>query len=139
MLLDGKNTSDSLISGTALIKKAKEISNINVKNVQEIFELNKGSNIGLKQIIEEFKNNLTVLLLNITYTINPDIIVLGGGVIKAKEYFLNDVINEFMLKSKNLEKNTIITTAILEEPGVIGAALLAKCKEENCIKTRVEN
>ena len=44
MLLDGKNTSDSLISGTALIKKAKEISNINVKNVQEIFELNKDSN-----------------------------------------------------------------------------------------------
>lgn len=131
MLLDGKNTSDSLISGTAIIKETKEKANISAQNVQEIFELAKDNNATIKEIVEKFKNNLTTLLLNITYTINPDIIVLGGGVLKAKEYFLNDIINEFMLKSKNLEKDTIITTAILEEPGVIGAALLAKIREEN--------
>lgn len=130
MILDGKNASNSLISGTALVKEAKERISVKIQDTKEVFELAIGGDLVAKEIIDKFKKNLTVLLLNITYTINPEIIVLGGGVLNSKEYFLNDVINEFMLKSKNLERDTIITSAVLEEPGVIGAALLAKGKEE---------
>lgn len=130
MILDGKNASNCLISGTALVKEAKEKICASIQDTKEVFELAINGNLIAEEIIDKFKKNLTVLLLNITYTINPDVIVLGGGVLQSKQHFLNDVINEFMLKSKNLEKDTIITTAILEEPGVIGAALLAKGKEE---------
>lgn len=139
LILDGESTSEVLISGTALIKQAKEKINSNVQNVQEIFVLAKAKNAIAKEIVETFKRNLAVLLLNISYTINPNIIVLGGGVLKSKEYFLEDVIKEFKLKAKDTAKDTIIETTLLEEPGVVGAALLAKCKEENSIKTRVEN
>lgn len=125
LILDGEQTSEALISGTGLLKQAKEKINSNIQNAEEIFALARTGNIFAQEIIEKFKRNLVVLLLNISYTINPNIIVLGGGVLKSKEYFLEDVIKEFKLKAKD----TIIEIALLEEPGVIGAALLAKNKE----------
>lgn len=134
MILDGENTSDSLISGTALINKANKKINTNIKTTSELFELEKNNNLIAKEIIEEFKKNLTALLLNISATINPDIIILGGGVLKSKDRFLPDVINNFKLKAHPLAKNTIIETTTFEEPGVIGAALLAKNKFEKQIK-----
>lgn len=56
---------------------------------------------------------------------------LGGGVLKSKDKFLVDVIKEFELKAHPLAKNTIIDTTFFEEPGIIGAALLAKSKITN--------
>lgn len=126
MILDGKNTSNELISGTALLNQAKEKINRNIVNTAELFELEKNNNLIAKEIIEEFKNNLTVLLLNISSVINPDIIILGGGVLKSKDRFLLDVINSFKIQAHPLAKNTIIDIAKFEEPGIIGAALLAK-------------
>lgn len=126
MILDGENTSDSLISGTALLKQAKEKINENIKDTFEVFEYGKKGNEMAIEIIKNFNRNLKVLLLNISSTINPDIIILGGGVLKSKENFLKDVINDFKLEAHPLAKNTIIDTATFDEPGIIGAALLAK-------------
>lgn len=130
MILDLKNTCNSLISGTALINKAKERINNSISNAFEIFELEKNNNKIAKDIIDEFKKNLTVLLLNISSVINPDIIILGGGVLKSKERFLPEVIKEFKNNAHQLAKNTIIDLATFEEPGIIGAALIAKKRTE---------
>lgn len=127
MILDGENTSDSLISGTALYNKAKEKLDIN--NAEEIFKLSETNNLA-NEIVSEFKKNLVVLLINISATINPDIIIFGGGVLKSKEYFLEDVIKEFKNRAHPLTKNIIIDTAKHEEPGILGACLLAKTKNK---------
>lgn len=126
MILDGKNTSDSLISGTALLKQAREKIDKDIKNTYELFELEKNNNLIAKDIIREFKKNLTVLLLNISSIINPDIIILGGGVLKSKDRFLQEVIDNFKAGAHLLAKDTIIDIASFNEPGIIGAALLAK-------------
>lgn len=130
MILDGKNTSDSLISGTALLKKARKKINIDIKDTAKLFDMTE-DNIIAKEIIEEFKRNLTVLLLNISLIINPDIIILGGGVLKSKDKFLKEVINNFKTKAHPLAKNIVIDITKFQEPGIIGAALLAKYKLEN--------
>lgn len=126
MILDGKNTSNSLISGTALLNQAKEKISENIKDTFELFELEKKENKIATEIIKDFKRNLKVLLLNISSTINPDIILLGGGVIKSKESSLTAITNDFISEAHQLAQNTIIDTATFKEPGVIGAALLAK-------------
>lgn len=126
MILDGKNTSNSLISGTALFDMAKEKISTDVQNTEELFKLFKNGNEMAIEIIEEFKQNLLVLLLNISSTINPNIIVLGGGVLKSKDCFIDDLINQFRNKAHPLAKNTIIDIAKYKEPGIIGACLLAK-------------
>ena len=128
MILDGEHTSHNLISGTALLKQSREKINKNMKNTLEVFELEKNNNPIAKEIISNFKRNLTVLLLNISATFNPDIIILGGGVLKSKDSFLSDVINSFKEKAHPLAKNTIIDTTTFEEPGIIGASMLAKYK-----------
>ena len=131
MILDGKNISEVLISGTALLKQAREKIDKNIKTTAELFELEQNNNILAQKIVEEFKKNLTVLLLNISSTINPDIIILGGGVIKSKHRFLQDVINNFKEKSYKLAKDTIIETTDLGELGILGAALFAKTKKNS--------
>ncbi len=126
MILDGTNTSDSLISGTALCRFAKEKIDNNIKTTKELFELYKNENKVAIEIIEEFKKNLVALLLNVSCTFNPDIIVLGGGVLESKEYFLEEVKEQFKEKAHILAQNTIIDTAQYKEPGIMGACLLAK-------------
>lgn len=128
MILDGEHTSHNLISGTALLEQSREKINKNMKSTLEVFELEKNNNPIAKEIISNFKRNLTVLLLNISATFNPDIIILGGGVLKSKDSFLLDVINSFKEKAHPLAKNTIIDTTTFEEPGIIGASMLAKYK-----------
>ncbi len=128
MILDGENTSNSLISGTALLNQAKEKIDRNIASTVELFELEKEGNLFAKEIVERFIRNLTVLLLNISCIINPDMIILGGGVLKSKDRFFEKVKNAFEMKAHPLAKNTKIEVAALEEPGIIGAALLAKSK-----------
>lgn len=128
MILDGKNISEHLISGTALINKGKEFINKDISSTQEIFELAINKNEVAMNIVEEFKKYLTVLLLNISITINPDIIVLGGGVMKSKEYFLEEVKEQYYNKAHTFAKSTEIKEAMLDEPGVIGAGLMCKDK-----------
>lgn len=45
---------------------------------------------------------------------------------KSKDRFLSEVIDNFKKEAHPLAKNTIIETANLQQPGIIGAALLAK-------------
>lgn len=134
MILDGKNTSDSLISGTALLKQAKQKISKNIKQTSELFDLEENGDFIAKEIVTKFKENLTILLLNISSIINPDIIVLGGGVINSKDRFLEDVINNFKKEAHILAKGTIIDVAEFKEPGIIGGALLGKYNFQNNYK-----
>lgn len=128
MLLDGEHTSDCLISGTALCRMAQERINANIQNTESLFELYQSGNKVATQIIKEFKKHLLVLLFNICSTFNPEIILLGGGVLKSKDFFLEDVKKEFQKKVHLLAQNTVIDIAQIKEPGMIGACLLAKEK-----------
>lgn len=126
LILDGKNTADSLISGKSLHEEAKKKIDDNIKNTVELFELYGSGNEKAKEIVENFKLYLTAALLNISATINPDIIILGGGVLKSKEYFLEDVKKEFKNMAHKLAKDTRIEVTDLDEPGLLGACLIAK-------------
>ena len=125
MILDGQNIAENLVSGTAIINKTKEKTKQNIVIAQEVFTLAE-KNKEAQKIVDEFKKNLVNLLLNISITISPEIIVIGGGVMKGKKYFFNDVKKDFKEKAHNFAKNTKIVEAKLKEPGVIGAALYVK-------------
>ena len=128
MMLDSEDIAEHRLSGTYLIQKANREFFLNVNNVQEIFLLAK-KNDTAKKILEDFKKYLTMLLLNISITINPDTIVIGGGIMNAKKYFFDEVKENFKKKAHSFAKETNITQAKLKEPGIIGACLMAKYKE----------
>lgn len=125
MILDGENIAENLISGTALINRTNEVLKEKIYTAQEVFMLSK-KNKEVEKIVEEFKRNLVNLLLNISITLSPEVIVIGGGLMKAKKYFFDDVKSEFKKKAHRFASETVILEPKLKEPGVIGAALYAK-------------
>lgn len=127
MILDGENIAENLVSGTAIINRAKEKTKQNISIAQEVFALAQ-SNKEAEKIVSDFKKNLVNLLLNISITLSPEIIIIGGGVMKGKKYFFNDVKKEFKNKAHGFARDTKIVEAKIKEPGVIGACLLVKNK-----------
>lgn len=74
--------------------------------------------------------HLGLALANIANTLNPEKIVLGGGVSRAGDILLKPVIANFMkFAFARVKESTIIDIATLgNDAGVIGAAWLAKNK-----------
>ena len=124
IILDGINTSDNLLSGRALTNMASTKLNKKI-TVKELFELSQ-QDIIAKEIVDDFKKYLTALLLNISATFNPDIIILGGGLIKSSDYYLQDVINRFKELVHPLGKKTKIDTTNYKDNNTLGACILAK-------------
>lgn len=126
IILDGKNTSDNLLSGRAMYENAKEVLNIN--EVKDIFDLYRNNNEIAKKIVDDFKNNLLVLLLNVSATLNPDIIILGGSMLNDSDVYLDEVKKMYYDNIHPLAKNTIIDVSTLKDAGILGACLLANNK-----------
>lgn len=126
MILDGKDTSDTLVSGTGLLRQARERTGRDIPDTRGVFALAAQGDPVVCQVLETYKHNLTVLLMNISTTFNPDIIILGGGVMKSRESFLEDVIRSYRAWVHPLARDTIIDLAACPEPGILGACLLAR-------------
>lgn len=79
-------------------------------------------------VIEEMSFYLGLAIANVANTLNPEKIVLGGGVSKAGEFLLSQVRHHFdEFAFPRTKESTKISLATLgNEAGVIGAARLAK-------------
>lgn len=93
------------------------------KLLQEMAKKNKKA----KKIYEKAGENIGYLLSIIANAVNPDIIILGGGVSNAFSLFKGSMLKSF---KKNLVYKQLRTTKIvkseLKNPGILGAALLVE-------------
>ncbi|WEG72596.1 ROK family protein [Vagococcus intermedius] len=72
-------------STSALIKRANELDDIKqYENGKEIFDLAQKGNRFCQQAIDEFITQLSTGLVMLIYLFNPEIIVLGGGIMSQK-------------------------------------------------------
>ncbi|MEH7111918.1 ROK family glucokinase [Neobacillus niacini] len=88
-----------------------------------------GDDLAIK-ILDEVTFHLGFVLANIANTLNPEKIVLGGGVSKAGDILLDAVkVNFSMFAFSSVRESTDLTLATLgNDAGVIGAAWLIKNK-----------
>lgn len=128
IILDGSHTVDGLLSGRALLEKAHAEINRDITTVTELFELAKDGNRPAEAMRQDFIRYLTALLLTLSATFNPDIIVVGGGITNSSSLFLPEVEERFRTMVHPLASKTVITSARLKEPGLYGACLLASQK-----------
>jgi glucokinase len=133
---------ETIASATGIVRIATD----KLKNVTEIGELKKifqkegivsaknvfdcarnGDKIATG-VIDEVSFYLGLALANIANTLNPEKMVLGGGVSKAGEVLLNPIKENFNKYSfPRVKESTDITIATLgNDAGVIGAAWLIK-------------
>ena len=126
-------------SVTALIKFAKEAAQrvpeselnsicnpIDNLNAKMIFEAAQNGDQTAKDVLDQFFRYVAVGVANLVNCIEPDMIVLGGGISAQKEHLSEPVIKyvqEEMYGGMAL-KSTIKTATLGNDAGIIGAAFL---------------
>lgn len=128
--------SEALSSGTAIAKRGREIKASNayttLKNydnitAREVFEESSKGDIMSKIILEDALRNLGILVSNVANSFDPEMIILGGGVINGGGPLM-EIINEEVNKRvlEPIRENLKIEISNLEgKSGCLGAAALA--------------
>ncbi|NLX70080.1 MAG: ROK family protein [Clostridiales bacterium] len=111
---------EQYVSGTAIYKRYNEMSIKKVKSAYEVFEQLKRNDSKARIVIDEFKQDLTDMLLSLNNIFDPQGYVIGGGLLGAREYWWDDVVN-----GVNQYKPTKLLPAKLgNHAGLAGAAKL---------------
>ncbi|WP_226670519.1 ROK family protein [Metabacillus litoralis] len=112
-------------SGTAIGRMGQERLNI-TNGAQGVFQLAEQGNETAQEILDEVVNYLAIGIANIVHTVNPEIIVIGGGVMKSQDLILDPLIKktkQYLYPSLKAVLN--IKPALLDQKaGLIGAGLL---------------
>lgn len=97
---------------------------------KDVFDAARKEDATALKVIDTVALYLGIALANIANTLNPEKIVLGGGVSKAGDLLLNPIRTQFIKNSfPRVAQSTEISIATLgNDAGVIGAAWLVKNK-----------
>ena len=117
-------------SGTASTRKANDKATKKYKHAGEVFEDAHNGDLIAKEIVDNVARDLAQLFATIACVCDPDIFILGGGMMQSSDLFLPSVIEKFKEISHTQLHDDEFVLASFEEPGVIGAAMLPKSK--NC-------
>ena len=111
-------------SGTMLTVKANELG-LNANNAGDVFTLASQGNQLALNLKNEFISDVAAFIGSIVAYMEPDIFVLGGGLMKSKDYFLEELIkrvDDYVYES--LKGNIKIVCAKYDQDcGIIGAAM----------------
>ena len=113
-------------SGTAITRKGvAALGEDKVKHAGNVFDLAAAGDVQAKAICDEAVDELSTLLANIAHTVDPHCFVLGGGVMKARDYFWDTLNEQFNAKIHVGMRNHIpLLLKKLDDCGAIGAAML---------------
>ena len=116
---------ETLISGGGLENRFLEKFNAPL-NVKQIFELAKKSDNYATKFVEEFYENFGIALSNLISILDPDVVVLGGGLSNIEELYTigREQVRKYIF-SDELE-TPIVKNMYGDSAGVIGAALIGK-------------
>lgn len=113
-------------SGTALVRKANSFFNTNETSAKFLFEKAKNNDADAIKIVNQAAKDLAIALSTIAHVCDPHIFVLGGGVMKSKDYFL-PLVKEYYHSFVHPGMRDIpIVTTQLAQAGLLGAAMLAR-------------
>lgn len=114
-----KGCLEQYISGTAIYKRYNELTkSISVANAKGVFDLLNENDSTSKIVINEFIQNLSISIISLRNIFDPDIFIIGGGIINSKDIWWQSFVDI-------LNSDITITTAKLgNKSTIIGAAKL---------------
>ena len=115
----------NVASTTSLVKRVARLKNIAEENIngKMIFDMAKNKDQDCLKEIDYMIKSLAIGIANLSYIINPEVIILGGGIM-AQEQFLKPKVKEALRKEliKTIYENTRIEFAKRQnDAGMIGA------------------
>ena len=117
-----KGCLESIASGTAIELKGRELLNDSSLNTSDIFDLYKKEDKDAETTINNAINSLGLTFANIISLLNLDCIVIGGGVTKSGDFFINAIeeIMENNISIPGMKKVELVKAALEPESGVWG-------------------
>ncbi|MDT9026914.1 ROK family protein [Rossellomorea yichunensis] len=116
-----KGCIEQYLSGTALVQAVLTETELSFRHGSEIFEEFSKGNQQVKQVIDRYLDYLAITMYNISVSIDPEMIFIGGGVIDSKRHWWTS----FRGKLKEYCVNTSVHPASLgNKAGMLGAAKL---------------
>lgn len=114
-------------SGTAITKKGKAVFGENaIQHAGDVFDLARKGNEQALQLCDEVAYDLAMMFSQIAHVVDPEVFVLGGGVIKGKDVFFDKMESYYRDLIHQGMQTVEFVEAELEEPGIVGAAMLPK-------------
>ena len=117
-------------SGSAMVRKAQQFLDPAITSAREIFQLAEEGNEMAIQIIDEMSYDFAMMLQAISAVVDPHVFVLGGGVTLARDHYWSKMIEYYKGMVHDGMKDVPFVEAMLEEPGIIGAAMLCHDMKE---------
>lgn len=111
-------------SGVAITRKGKAVFGDSIEHAGMVFDLARDKNPDALKIVDEMTTDLAIMFADIALVVNPHIFVVGGGCMQSKDVFFETVQEKFKNYVHEGMKCTKFTEAELEEPGLVGAAML---------------
>lgn len=85
---------ETLASENYILKAFQKLNfKSKIKSKNDIYELEQKDNQAVLNIFQEVGFNLGIGLVNIINSLSPDLIVLGGGIIKIKDYIDDEIVS----------------------------------------------
>jgi glucokinase len=122
-----KGALEALASGTAIGRKAESVFGPG-HGAKEVFLFAQEGNQEAAGIIDEALSYLAMGIANIVHTLNPEVIVLGGGVMKSKDLMLDPLKEKVIpLLYPSLRPHLKLKHALLDQKaGVVGAGMIPR-------------
>ncbi len=112
-------------SGTAITRKGKAaFGDDKIQHAGNVLDLAAKGDEKAKEIKACMEKDLGQLFATIACVCDPDMFIIGGGMTKSADKFLPGVIEQYKAMSHTAVHDTPFVIAGLEEPGIIGAAML---------------
>ncbi|MEO0293238.1 MAG: ROK family protein [candidate division WOR-3 bacterium] len=124
-----KGCLEAFVGGYAISNRYKVLSG-KEKSVKEIFdEARKRKTIALK-VVNDFGFYLGVGINNIVKALDPDLVIIGGGIAKAGNMILKLIKKNQSLESLSFKKVKIKIAKLQDKAGIIGSANWALLKHK---------
>jgi predicted NBD/HSP70 family sugar kinase len=121
---DEEGTMEKLVAGLELERRIATETNQPYKTLKDLFECDSEGKLLGSNLISDIKNLIGLLLVNLVSVINPQVIILGGGIGKQLALRYTDYFEEFL--SAHVPYVPLIVPTILDEKAnLLGAVAYA--------------
>lgn len=116
-------------SGSAMVRKAQATISPDITSAYEIFKMYEQNDPRAIKIIDEMSYDFGMAMATIAHVVDPHVFVIGGGVTSSKNLYWDKMIEAYQSLVHPQIRDTKFVEAQLDEPGVIGAAMLCYSQE----------
>ncbi|MFD2615377.1 ROK family protein [Paenibacillus gansuensis] len=120
-----RGCAEQYVSGTGLVRLASEACGTVFENGQQVFAAAEAGMKAAVETVEQFARNLALITLNVMHSLDPQAIVIGGGVVDAKEAWWGRYRKAVASMSAPAIEPQIVPALLGNTAGYIGAAKLA--------------